>query len=516
MDGIAFTDKTQGNAVAAAYTPHLDYLQANHPHTNIKAHGTAVGLPDDGDMGNSEVGHNALGCGQIYAQGAKLVNQSIESGAMFKSSTWQTLIKNVVDNTSTLHFIGLLSDGNVHSNIDHLIAMIKKAKEQGITKVRTHILLDGRDVPAQSALEYVGKLETTFKNLNNVNFDAQIASGGGRQVITMDRYGANWQMVKDGWDVHVGAVGVQFGSATDAILAARAKNPSIIDQDLPPFVIAKNGVPIGKMADNDSVILFNFRGDRAIQLSQAFEMANFSHFDRGNLPKVMFAGMLQYDGDLQLPKEFLVQPPKIVNTLTDLLTAHNVRQFAVSETQKFGHMTYFWNGNRTEPVSTELEDWKEITSDVIPFEQRPWMKAAEVTDEVIKAIEAGKYGFIRANFPNGDMVGHTGNYQAAIIAVSAVDLCLGRIIAAAKKSNVTLIITADHGNAEEMFAVAKNGAISPKTAHSLNAAPFIVVSSEKIAIKEGDFGLANVAATVAQFLGIDKHESWEESICKPS
>jgi len=323
-------------------------------------------------------------------------------------------------------------------------------------------------------------------------------------------------MVKDGWDVHVGAVGVQFGSATDAILAARAKNPSIIDQDLPPFVIAKNGVPIGKMADNDSVILFNFRGDRAIQLSQAFEMANFSHFDRGNLPKVMFAGMLQYDGDLQLPKEFLVQPPKIVNTLTDLLTAHNVRQFAVSETQKFGHMTYFWNGNRTEPVSTELEDWKEITSDVIPFEQRPWMKAAEVTDEVIKAIEAGKYGFIRANFPNGDMVGHTGNYQAAIIAVSAVDLCLGRIIAAAKKSNVTLIITADHGNAEEMFAVAKNGAISPKTAHSLNAAPFIVVSSEKIAIKEGDFGLANVAATVAQFLGIDKHESWEESICKPS
>ncbi|MCL2235477.1 MAG: 2,3-bisphosphoglycerate-independent phosphoglycerate mutase [Defluviitaleaceae bacterium] len=505
MDGVALSDKPEGNAVLGAYTPNLDYLVQHHPWTKIKAHGTAVGLPDDGDMGNSEVGHNALGCGQIYAQGAKLVDEAISSGRMFDTPVWQNLVKG-----DTLHFIGLLSDGKVHSNIEHLIALVRKAYDDGVRCVRIHILLDGRDVAAQSALEYVAKLELVLAELNSRDFDARIASGGGRQRITMDRYGANWGMVEEGWNVHVNGIGEQFGSASEAITAAREVNPNIIDQDLPPFVIAENGEPVGKIADGDSVCLANFRGDRAMQLSQAFDLPNFNKFDRGTAPKVYFAGMLQYDGDSKLPQNYLTDPPHIQNTLTDLLVSHGVKQFAVSETQKYGHMTYFWNGNRTEKPDPNLEDWVEINSDILPFEQRPWMKAAEITDQVVSAIESGEYGLIRANMPNGDMVGHTGNYHAALISVSAVDLCIGRIMEAAKKAGVTLIVTADHGNADEMTE--KDGK-TPKTAHSLNPAPFIIYSDDEVRLQQGKgYGVANVASTVAVLLGLQPHPNWERSM----
>ena len=512
MDGVALGPDTPGNAVAKAYTPNLDYLFANCPWTKMKAHGTAVGLPDDTDMGNSEVGHNALGCGQIYAQGAKLVNQSIENREMFSSVTWLALVKNAKDNDGTLHFIGLLSDGNVHSNINHLIAMIIQAKEEGLKRVRIHTLLDGRDVPAQSALDYIEKLEAAMGKLNDANFNAQIASGGGRQRITMDRYGANWPMVKEGWDTHVHGIGAQFANATQAITAARAANPNIIDQDLPPFVIAAGSEPIGKINDGDSVVLFNFRGDRAIELSQAFDLPGFDKFDRGVAPKVFYAGMLQYDGDLQLPKNFLVAPPNITNTLTQTLVAAGINQFAVSETQKYGHVTYFWNGNKSEKFSNELETWQEVASDIVPFEQRPWMKAAEITDHVIAAIGSKKYGFIRANMPNGDMVGHTGDFFAAKISVEAVDLCLGRLIQAANKHDVTLVVVADHGNADEMFEI-KDGKQSPKTAHTLNPAPFIIYNAPAgISFKEGNFGLANVAATITKLLEVEANSVWEESM----
>lgn len=504
MDGVALSDKTEGNAVSGAFTPNLDYLMQHHPWTKIKAHGQAVGLPDDGDMGNSEVGHNALGCGQIYAQGAKLVDKAIVSGRIFANPVWQNLVKG-----DTLHFIGLLSDGKVHANIEHLIALIHKAYDDGVKRVRIHTLLDGRDVAAQSALDYIAKLEIVLAQLNCDHFDARIASGGGRQRITMDRYGANWQMVEDGWNVHVNGIGTKHGSASEAVTAARQTNPNIIDQDLPPFVIAENGAPIGKINDGDSVLLINFRGDRAMQLSQAFDLPNFNKFDRVRVPKVYFAGMLQYDGDSHLPTNYLANPPNIQNTLTDLLASHGIRQFAVSETQKYGHMTYFWNGNRTEKPNPALEDWVEINSDILPFEQRPWMKAAEITDQVIYALQSGQYGLIRANMPNGDMVGHTGCYHAATIAVSAVDLCLGRIMEAAKAAGSTLIITGDHGNADEMTEADGK---TLKTAHTLNPTPFIIYSDDDIRIKQGEYGLANVAATIATLLNLQPHPSWEQSI----
>lgn len=512
MDGIGLREDAFGNAIAEAYTPNLDRLLAEGEWAKIKAHGTAVGLPGDDDMGNSEVGHNALGCGQIYAQGAKLVNESISSGLMFESPTWRDLIDNAKTNSGAVHFIGLLSDGNVHSNIGHLMAMVERAKNDGVTRIFAHVLLDGRDVAAQSGLEYIDKLEDLFNRINDDKFHAAIASGGGRQVITMDRYGANWPMVKAGWDVHVHGIGAQFASASEAILAARASSPDIIDQDLPAFVIAKNGAAIGKMRDGDSVVLFNFRGDRAIEISRAFDDVDFAEFDRGNAPKVRYAGMLQYDGDLKIPQNFLVAPPDIRNTLTELLVKNKIKQYAVSETQKYGHVTYFWNGNRNEKFSEELEDYCEILSDVLPFEQRPWMQAAQITDAVISAMAGGEYGFIRANFPNGDMVGHTGDIHAAQIAVSAVDLCLGRILAAAKEFGVTLIITADHGNADEMLEKTKTG-ISPKTAHTLNPVPFIIVNEKnEYKLLPGEYGLANAAATVAKILGIEPPAAWERSM----
>ena len=299
MDGVGLTDKDNGNAVKRAYTPNLDALMATCPNTKIKAHGTAVGLPSDADMGNSEVGHNALGCGQIYSQGAKLVNESIETGAIYTSDTWKELIANAKGHT--LHFLGLLSDGNVHSHIKHLEAMIREAKKEGVERVRLHVLLDGRDVPETSALIYVEEIENLLAELSDGTFDAKIASGGGRMVITMDRYEANWNMVEKGWHIHVLGEGRQFASTKEAIETYRDEL-HCSDQDLPGFVIAENGQPLGTIEDGDSVILFNFRGDRAIEISKAFEMANFDAFDRVRFPKVVYAGMLQYDGDLHIPK----------------------------------------------------------------------------------------------------------------------------------------------------------------------------------------------------------------------
>lgn len=517
MDGVGETNEELGNMVMKATTPTLDELKANDPFRIIKAHGTAVGLPSDDDMGNSEVGHNALGCGQVYSQGAKLVNESIESGSIYQSETWKKLVDGVKASGGALHFIGLLSDGNVHSNIGHLLAMLKEAKAEGVGKARVHILLDGRDVPATSALEYVDQLEKTIAELKDASYDVRIASGGGRMQITMDRYQANWGMVEKGWNIHVHGEGRQFASAKEAIETYRAEQPGVIDQDLPGFVIAENGAPVGPMKDGDSVILFNFRGDRALELSMAFDGdASFDKFDRGNVPQVLYAGMLEYDGDLHIPHKYLVNPPQIRHTLTELLVENGINEYACSETQKYGHVTYFWNGNRSEKFSEELETWEEVPSDVRSFDECPWMKGTEITDLVIAAIESGKYGFIRCNFPNGDMVGHTGNLEATEIAVETVDLCLTRIRKACDEHGCILVVTADHGNSDQMLEKNKKGVISVRTAHSLRPVPFIIHDPDERheMDTESPFGLANVAPTVVELLGLKPYDCWEKSMLK--
>jgi 2,3-bisphosphoglycerate-independent phosphoglycerate mutase len=522
MDGYGVCERAEGNAVYHAYTPCLDNLFAKYPNTLLKAHGTAVGLPSDSDMGNSEVGHNAIGSGQVYSQGAKLVNEAISSGKMFEGKTWRDLISNVKSNDSTLHFIGLFSDGNVHSHIDHLKGMIEQAKKEGIKKVRIHILLDGRDVGENSALEYVNPFEKYLGELKSADFDVKIASGGGRMKVTMDRYEANWRVVETGWKTHVLGEGKQFSSAREAIETYR-QELNVIDQDLPAFVIAENGNPVGKISDNDSVIFFNFRGDRAIEISRAFDEADFDKFDRKMHPKVIYAGMLEYDGDLHIPNRYLVAPPEIKNTMGEYLVNAGVSQLAISETQKYGHVTYFWNGNRSGKFSDELETYIEVPSDVIPFEERPWMKVAEITDRMIKELKTGKYRFARVNYANGDMVGHTGNFQAARVAVESVDLSLRRLLPVIDELGGVAIITADHGNADEMFeldkngkpSMNKNGSIKAKTSHTLNKVPFIIydnVKSNAYKLKEGEFGLANIAATAVNLLGYEAPDIWEESI----
>ena len=511
MDGVGIGDRGPGDAVYKAETPNLCDLMTRFPHTQLKAHGTAVGLPTDEDMGNSEVGHNTLGCGQIYAQGAKLVGISIENGAIFSSGTWQELTGSCKEN-GALHFLGLLSDGNVHSHINHLIALLRQAKKEGVKRVFCHILLDGRDVPATSALQYVEQLEGVLAELEDDSFRGRIASGGGRMYITMDRYEADWDMVRRGFDCHVHGVGRQFPDAKTAIETYRNET-GCIDQDLHEFVIAENGEPVGKIKAGDSVILFNFRGDRALEISRAMDDPEFDKFDRGNFHDVKFAGMLEYDGDTHIPSRFLVEPPCIENTLTELLVQHGINEFALSETQKYGHVTYFWNGNRSGKVCEDLETYVEIPSDNCPFDQKPAMKCVEITDCLIEAMESRSYGFLRCNFPNGDMVGHTGVYNAVVESMEALDKQLGRIVEAADKLGYTLLVTADHGNADVMLEKNKKGEYQVRTAHSLSPVPFIMFGGEgELKPPQPGLGLSNVAATVAELLELPIPSCWDPSL----
>ncbi|MDD2742857.1 MAG: 2,3-bisphosphoglycerate-independent phosphoglycerate mutase [Rhodocyclaceae bacterium] len=523
MDGYGLPKTEVGSAIAAAQKPTLDHLFAHYSNISLRAHGTAVGMPSDEDMGNSEVGHNAIGAGQVYSQGAALVSDAIATGAIWQGEAWQQIIAGAKAGRGVAHFIGLFSDGNVHSHIDHLKAMIVQAKADGLKAMRIHALLDGRDVPETSALDYLLPFEAFLGEISSDGFDAQIASGGGRQNITMDRYDANWRMVDKGWQTHVLGLGPQFSSASVAVNALREQFPKTIDQDLPPFVIAADGKPVGTIEDGDSVVFFNFRGDRAIEITRAFEEASFDKFDRVRLPKVTYAGMLQYDGDLKLPKRFLVAPPAIKNTMGEWFSKAGITQFACSETQKFGHVTYFWNGNRSGKF--EGETYQEVQSDVVPFEQRPWMKAAEIADAMIAALQSGQYKTLRCNFANGDMVGHTGNFRAATISIEALDLQLARLLPVIDAMGGVALITADHGNADEMFEIDKktkqpatnpDGSFKAKTAHTLNPVPLILydnVSGGKLALKQTETaGLSNIAATITNLLGYEKHDSWDDSL----
>ena len=524
MDGVGLAPDNGGNAFAAAYTPNLDRLMKEYPTLSLKAHGTAVGLPTDDDMGNSEVGHNAIGSGQIFAQGAKLVSQSIESGKIFASDAWRLVIGNVKEHRGTLHFLGLFSDGNVHSHIDHLKALIRRAKEEGIRRVRVHVLLDGRDVGETSALDYVLPFEAFLDELRSDSFDVAIASGGGRMKITMDRYEANWDMVREGWKTHVLGEGRGFASAAEAIETYRAETGAI-DQDLPPFVIVKDGRPIGTVEDGDSVVFYNFRGDRSIEISRAFDDEAFTKFDRVRFPKVVYAGMLEYDGDLHIPKHYLVNPPEITNTMSEYLCDAGITEYAVSETQKYGHVTYFWNGNKSGKFNEALETYVEIPSDVVPFEQRPWMKCAEITDALIDALRSGKYAYLRCNFPNGDMVGHTGSYAATQCAMEALDLQIGRLLKVIDELHGVALITADHGNADEMYEidkktglpkVGKDGSLKAKTSHTLNPVPCIfydnVCAGAYRVRTDMAFGLSDIAATVVNLLGYEAPSMWQPSM----
>ena len=529
LDGVGLGPLDEGNAWHLARTPVLDQLVTTRLYGSILAHGKAVGLPSDDDLGNSEVGHNALGAGRIFDQGAKLVTQAIASGAMFQGPTWRWLIEGVRP-SGTLHFIGLWSDGNVHSHIDHAYAMIERARADGVPRVRLHLLLDGRDVGETSALEYLEPLEAHIHAWREAGFDVAVGSGGGRMFVTMDRYEADWRIVERGWAAHVRGEGRLFRSASEAVRTFRVETPGVTDQNLPPFVVADAaGSPIGRVRDGDAVVFFNFRGDRAIEITRAFETpaGAFAPFERGAVPAVRFAGMRQYDGDLQLPRRFLVTPPAIDRTVGEYLARAGRRQLAISETQKFGHVTYFFNGNNSEPFDAALERYVEIPSDRVDFWERPWMKAAEIVDRCLAEIDQFGPHFVRVNLANGDMVGHTGRLLSAILAMEAIDLSLGRLLAGLAARGGIAVVLADHGNCEEMIERDKKsgqlvrdpaGRFKPRTSHTTNRVPCAIVGagSDRLAwAAEVDAGLSNIAATCLALLGLEAPDDYRRSLIVP-
>ncbi|MFT6144030.1 MAG: 2,3-bisphosphoglycerate-independent phosphoglycerate mutase [bacterium] len=506
LDGVGVGLGEEDDGPTTSIMPTFNRWLSDYPNRTLRAHGVAVGLPSDGDMGNSEVGHNAMGAGRVFDQGAKLVDAAIASGAAFETKVWKSLIGG-----KTLHLLGLVSDGNVHSHIDHLTALIDRAHADGVTSLRLHVLTDGRDVEPRTALTWVKPLEEKLAELSNGDRDYAIASGGGRMLMTMDRYEADWQMIKRGWDAHVHGIGQEFGSAVDAIEALYAANPEVDDQYLPAFVITRQDVPCGRIEDGDSVLFFNFRGDRSIEISRAFDEPDLDTFDRGLVPDVTYAGMMEYDGDAHIPATYLVQPPHIDRVVGEYLAASGKSTFACSETQKFGHVTFFFNGNRSGKLDDKLETFLEIPSDNVSFDERPWMKCADIAEAAIDAIAQG-YDHIRLNFPNGDMVGHTGNLDAVRVSLTALDQQLARLEKAAKKAGAILLVTADHGNCEEMYTRKKgkvvrdeNGKPSPKTSHTLNAVPFIVIDPTGAVTVDldGDRGIASVGATILALCGLE-------------
>ncbi len=518
-DGVGVAPPGASNAVTEANTPTLDELTGTELYTELAAHGPAVGLPTDDDMGNSEVGHNALGAGRIFAQGAKLVNKAIKTGAIFESEVWGKAIEH--GRSGTLHLLGLHSDGGVHSSLEHLYALLRQAADEGVTSCAVHILHDGRDVDARSALRYIEQTEAVLSEINAGadDRDFRIASGGGRMGITMDRYGADWPMVERGYRCHAHGEGREFASATEAVETMYAESDSG-DQYLGEFVVMRDGAPAGTIVDGDAVVLFNFRGDRAIEISRAFEETDFDVFDRTGAngrphPDVFYAGMLQYDGDAFVPKQYLVAPPAIDRVMGEFLCAEGVRSFAISETQKFGHVTFFWNGNRSGYIDEELETYIEIPSDNVEFDTTPAMKVREITDETIDLLRSGEYRFGRLNFPSGDMVGHTGHLHATVEAMEIIDECMARLIEVIDDLGGVLVFTADHGNADIMFTE-KDGVRSPKTSHTLSPVPFAIHDPNY----DGEYhmsaavgvGLANVASTVFNLLGYEAPNDYLDSL----
>jgi 2,3-bisphosphoglycerate-independent phosphoglycerate mutase len=529
LDGVGIGKGDEADAVRLARTPTLDRWWAAGPRCELRAHGTAVGLPSDADMGNSEVGHNALGAGRIYEQGAALVNDAIASGSLFAGQTWRDVIGRCAQQDRALHFLGLLSDGNVHSHIDHLIALLRRAASEGVRRLFVHALLDGRDVPSDSALRYVERLEAVLAELRDGGRVAAIASGGGRMKITMDRYEADWPMVARGWQIHVHGEGRRFGSAREAIETLRREDARADDQNLPPFVIAAGDQPVGPIRDGDAVINVNFRGDRAIEISRAFEEDDFAPFDRGRRPDVLYAGMMEYDGDTHVPRRYLVAPPSISRTMGEYLARNRITQLAISETQKYGHVTYFWNGNNSGKFDDALETYVQIDSDTLPFDERPWMKAAEITDRLIAELRTGAHRLARVNYANGDMVGHTGALDATVVAVEAVDLQLARLRRAIDEMEGILLVTADHGNADEMYQRTRDGGVARddvtgapvvKTSHTLNPVPLMIYDPchrDRYAIDPGradGAGIANVTATALELLGFAAPDDYEPSLLR--
>ena len=512
LDGVGLAPDGPGNAVSRARTPFLGAAAREHLHVALSASGEAVGLTPD-QMGNSEVGHNTMGSGQIMKHGIAAINAAFDSGEVFNSEAWRTAVTKAL-NGGTLHFAGIFSDGGVHSHIAHLEQMIVRAYNEGVRKMRVHAIFDGRDVGPFSAINYIQRFENFVRKFDDA--DIKIASGGGRMVCVADRYENDWGVVKRGFDMMVyGEADYFFRTPEEALQILRRITPDIQDQYLPAFVIVDDmDRPVGLVEKGDDLIYFDFRADRAIEIAQAFTYWDFPYFDRGDYKPsdVYFVGMTEYNSDTHVPEHRLVQPLEVHGTLNKFLETRGISQLAVSETVKFGHITYYFNGNSYEKATGE--EFVEIESDTEPFETRPWMKCAEIADAVIARMP--NYKFVRLNFPGGDMVGHTADVEATMLAMEAIDLSLKRIADEVDKLGGVMIIVADHGNAEELLDEGGN----KKTAHTTNQVPCIIYDNTpnrgKYELSDiANPGLANLASALAVLLGYNEcPSSWGKSLIK--
>ena len=529
LDGVGLAPDAPGNAVSKARTPFLGRTAQDYLHIALNASGEAVGLLP-GQMGNSEVGHNTMGAGRKIKYGIARIEEAFLSGAVFNSEAWRGAMARILgenraklDNSSevwynegigpaTLHFAGIFSDGGVHSHISHLEQMIEEAYKEGVRRIRVHTVFDGRDVPPQSEPKFIRRFEAFVARFPDA--DIKIASGGGRMTTVADRYENDWSVVARGWDMMVnGEADYYFKSAEEGINMLRRINPEVQDQDLPAFVVVdENEKPVGKINKGDALIYFDFRADRAIEIAQAFTYWDFPYFNRGAYTPndVYFAGMTEYNSDTHVPEHRLVEPVYINETLNQFLGSRGISELAISETVKFGHVTYYFNGNSYEKAPGE--EHIEINSDTEAFDTRPWMKSAEITDEVIRNLP--NYKFIRLNFPGGDMVGHTANMEATVIAMEAIDLSLARIAKEVDKLGGVLVVVADHGNAEEIY----DASGAKKTSHTTNKVPCLIYDNtanrRKYYLDEvNNPGLSNLAATLAVLLGQNDYpEEWDEPL----
>jgi 2,3-bisphosphoglycerate-independent phosphoglycerate mutase len=545
LDGVGVAEDTAWNAFSRAHTPFIDSLEGGAgPHgstalyTELHASGLSVGLPEMSDMGNSEVGHNALGGGRVFEQGAKLVNSSFRTGAFKDGDVWKWLVEPAKAD-GTLHLLGLFSDGNVHAHVDHVYRLVDAAVEDGVKRIRIHALADGRDVSARSVLDYIGPLEKRLQGIRAAGVDAKLASGGGRMVITMDRYEAEWAMVERGWQTHVLASTKLTATSYTAAVERLYENESMTDQYMPGFVVVdEGGAPVGPVRDGDSLVLWNFRGDRAIEISKAFEAAEgeFPHFDRVRVPKVRYAGIMEYDGDGGIPSKFLVSPPSISRTVPEYVVRNGMRRYSVSETQKFGHVTYFANGNRASMFDPERELYTCIPSYLQRENTRPWMRSAEITDAAIKELDDFKPDLMIMNYPGGDMCGHCGVTNSTRIGIECIDLSIGRLVPEIIARGGIVIVTADHGNCEIMAEIDKKTGQpkkgrepegwKPHVSHTTQKVPCYIIGKgvDKFAIDDtarwadipecDSAGIVNIGSTVLNLLGKQEPDDYLPGILR--
>lgn len=553
LDGIGVGKRNRTDAVYMA-KPLQTLTPLWNPdkfvNTLLKAHGEAVGMPK-GTMGNSEVGHNALFVGKVYSQGGKLVNEALADQSIFKAPLWGKMVTRCKDNGKTLHLIGLLSDGMVHSDQGHLHQLIKRAHAESVRKVAVHPLLDGRDVDGRSAPKYLDRL---YKLLDGINASALreyvVATVGGRKDTTMDRYEEDWSRVQRGFNAYFhGKANHQFKDARDAVnhyYAENASNEDFKDEHIPVSVIAKGGKPLATIGDGDSALFFNFRGDRAIQFCSAVEDPNFDKFDRGGLvPDVLFGGMMLYDGDKDTPHQYLVQPPQIERSMSEYLAANGIRSASFAEVAKYGHVTYFKNGNKGTP--REGETWIRVPGLRGEENLHAWMGAEGTTQvalwlmgrpleeqkrfgdfpkitiegEDVKPLAGGKSPFdlLVLNYANGDMVGHTGDFAATRIAVQTVDHQLGQVLKAVRQANGIAVVTADHGNADEMIKI-KDGTEKISYSHSKNKVRFSVYDpgyGDEYALNQAveNPGLTNVTSSLLWLMGFQPPEQFDAPLIVP-